>query len=845
MIPDKSYNVALCSHVKEDLQISITFSPLAHMVRLIELFLTYKTDRKYVALCLCNGASVAIFERAMEFVFEDIALVRPTVLISTPRLYNVLYNEYQRCMTNAPDQEKQVLEKIRGMLGGRLQSITTGGAPTSTPVLNFLHKCFPKCNITNGYGATEVGGIMNDGYLHADVEFKLIDVPEMNYYSTDQPYPRGELLVKTTSMFMGYLNEEELTSNALDKEGYVHTGDIVEHTGKRSFKIIDRKKNIFKLAQGEYVAPEAVENAYLDSSLIDQIYIYGNTTRAYVLAVVVPTSDNLTTDHDTLSELVIEDMKQIAKKAELQPYEIPRAIIIETDPFTNENEKLTSSMKIARFNCERIYKQQLEQLYEKLQQEEEKQMVDEFEEILGKSCGTNAKLSSMGIDSLHAVRFVNLIKKKYSVDVPITLLFDGKTSVSDVTSFIMNKKTVTGHEQVDWMKEIQVEPVVPKIEINDQVLSLQDKNVLLTGCTGFLGAFLLARLLTSSNCNVYCLVRATNNDGITRIQLTMNSFKLWKDEYASRIHAVNGSLAQPLLGIDQETYDQLASTIHIIYHNAAVVNSVMSYQQLKEDNVDGTRSLLEFATCSRTKVFHYISTIGVAQGFSKHVDESDQQENEVALCSRINCLGGYGQSKWVAEQLVRKYQQCGLPVTIYRPGMISGDTQHGCCNLSDWVTRFIRGCIVMGMYPDTSGRSLTAIPVDIVSDIIVSLSQKQESTSQYCFNIVTSDGMTFDKIMETASSTILERTSMVKVSFEAWKEELKKQVEKAEGTPRYDALWPLIALFRKGFYSQGAPFGNEKMVASYGQDLSPINENLVKKFVHFLDERGLTRQATE
>lgn len=137
------------------------------------------------------------------------------------------------------------------------------------------------------------------------------------------------------------------------------------------------------------------------------------------------------------------------------------------------------------------------------------------------------------------------------------------------------------------------------------------------------------------------------------------------------------------------------------------------------------------------------------------------------------------------------------------------------------------------------------LPVDIVSDIIVSLSQKQESTSQYCFNVVTSDSMTFDKIMETASSILPERTGMIKVPFAEWKEELKKQVERAEGTPRYDALWPLVALFRKGFYSQGAPFGNEKMAASYGQDLFPINEDLVKKYVNFLDARGLTRQAIE
>ena len=138
----------------------------------------------------------------------------------------------------------------------------------------------------------QVGGIVSDGITLPHTDIKLIDAPEMGYFTTDRP-PRGEICVKTPHMIDGYFKRPDITAEKF-VDGYFHTGDIgvVEEYGK--VKVIDRKKNIFKLAQGEFVSPERLENLYVASSCyISQMYIYGNSLQANVVAVVVPEPDEI------------------------------------------------------------------------------------------------------------------------------------------------------------------------------------------------------------------------------------------------------------------------------------------------------------------------------------------------------------------------------------------------------------------------------------------------------------------------------------------------------------------------------------------------------------------------
>jgi long-chain acyl-CoA synthetase len=116
----------------------------------------------------------------------------------------------------------------------------------------------------------------------------------MNYTSDDIDHdghhaPRGEICYRGYNTFKGYYRQPELTRETLDSEGFVHTGDIGQFDVKKgTLKIIDRKKNIFKLSQGEYIVPEKIENKLAHSHLIGQIFVYGDSLQHFLVAIVVP-----------------------------------------------------------------------------------------------------------------------------------------------------------------------------------------------------------------------------------------------------------------------------------------------------------------------------------------------------------------------------------------------------------------------------------------------------------------------------------------------------------------------------------------------------------------------------
>ena len=152
-----------------------------------------------------------------------------------------------------------------------------------------------------------------------------------------------------------------------DDDGYYRTGDIVAETGPDQLVYLDRRNNVLKLSQGEFVTVSKLEAAFGDSPLVRQIYVYGNSARSYLLAVVVPTDEALA-QHDAseLKTVVGESLQDVAKAAGLQSYEIPRDFLIETTPFTLENGLLTGIRKLARPKLKEHYGDRLEQLYAEL-----------------------------------------------------------------------------------------------------------------------------------------------------------------------------------------------------------------------------------------------------------------------------------------------------------------------------------------------------------------------------------------------------------------------------------------------------------------------------------------------
>ncbi|MFM7278900.1 MAG: thioester reductase domain-containing protein [Microcystis aeruginosa] len=317
---------------------------------------------------------------------------------------------------------------------------------------------------------------------------------------------------------------------------------------------------------------------------------------------------------------------------------------------------------------------------------------------------------------------------------------------------------------------------------------LEPKAILLTGATGFLGAYLLEELLQKTSADIYCLVRCSNiEEGKNRLQKNLEFYSLWQDDFNSRIVPIVGDLGKPLFGLSQLAFNELAAIIDIIYHNGAWVNSARPYSTLKPVNVLGTQEVLRLASREQTKFVHFVSTLGVFLGDNR---EEIGRITEIDSPNFVNLQGGYRQSKWVAEQLVMVAQKRGLPACIYRPSRIIGNSKTGINgNFQDFLCILLKGCIQLRKFPDLNTQ-IDIVPVDYVSQAIVGLSQQKNHAGQV-FHLINSQLISWETFF---NSLQLLGYSLEKVDYDNFYAELKYQLSQSPKNKVYSSLLLLLKL---------------------------------------------------
>ncbi|KAG5645915.1 hypothetical protein DXG03_005062 [Asterophora parasitica] len=389
----------------------ISYLPLAHIYE------------RVCELCVTSiGGRIGYFTGDPLRLLEDSQLLRPNFFPSVPRVLNRVYqaamaggnvpgfkgNLFRKAIQVKLDKlhatgdathifwDKLVFRKIQAVLGGQIALMSSGSAPISAEVMDFLKIAFA-CEVTEGYGMTEncattAKAWPNDptssgtvGPPQAVNEVKLIDVPAMGYTSEDKPNPRGELCVRGANCFKVYFKDEKNTKDTVDEEGWLRTGDVAEIDKVGRIKIIDRVKNIMKLSQGEYVALEKIENLYSSSPAVAQIYIHGDSLQSYLLAVIVPDPVQLSGIASKVfgKKIVPEDVQELvaackdervnqailaaitkeAKKNGLKGFETIRRIHLSPEPFSVEDGTMTPTMKIRRKDAYNKFKAELDHLY--------------------------------------------------------------------------------------------------------------------------------------------------------------------------------------------------------------------------------------------------------------------------------------------------------------------------------------------------------------------------------------------------------------------------------------------------------------------------------------------------
>jgi len=239
--------------------------------------------------------------------------------------------------------------------------------------------------------------------------------------------------------------------------------------------------------------------------------------------------------------------------------------------------------------------------------------------------------------------------------------------------------------------------------------------VLVTGATGFLGRHVLKALLRDTELSLVCLVRDGQElNASQRLLAAMSELEIDSPENLARITVIGGDIALPRFGLADKIYDDLSKDVGRVYHCAAHVNWARNYRQLREINVNGSLEVIRFACEKRCKPVVFVSTIAVCFAF----EHSGAVTEETDMLPHIERMPlGYAQSKCVAESLLRQACKRGLPVTILRPSLISGDSQSGKANTDDLIAALIEGCARAGVCGD-SDWLLDCVPVDMVADVV-------------------------------------------------------------------------------------------------------------------------------
>ncbi len=361
------------------------------------------------------------------------------------------------------------------------------------------------------------------------------------------------------------------------------------------------------------------------------------------------------------------------------------------------------------------------------------------------------------------------------------------------------------------------------------------QSILLTGGTGYTGAFLLREVLDRSNARVCVLARAEDDaTAALRVRQNLQEYGLARDGDEQRIEGIAGDMSRPYLGLSRKTYLDLAARAEIIFHNAAESSWTVPYARIKPVNVLGSLEVLRLACRVRIKPVHFVCSIAVYPGVP-----GEQQALEVELTSPEHVVGGYRQSKWVIDKLMNRARERGVPTYIYRVGAITGAHDTGACSTDTFINDLIKGCIQIGSILDYD-LMMELVPVDYCAAVVAHVALAS-GAAPGIFNVPGARSVSMNEVVDllVACGYPLRR-----LAYTDWYRELVAAIDRGED----NQLTRYLGLFGKdrpapeiGYPGHKPVFGTARLCAALeGSGLSCPNVDLTmwKRYVDYFVSIG-------
>ncbi|KAJ0423119.1 hypothetical protein BJY00DRAFT_299742 [Aspergillus carlsbadensis] len=682
-----------------------------------------------------------------------------------------------------------------------LRVVLMGGEAVNLRAMEAILSAGPPTHMMNAYGPTECCVYcLTHEITIKDVRAGKVSIGETigrnvcavcdEEGNPVKPGEEGELLVGGPGVSPGYVDQPEknvktfvAVPGMVDPETKLpyrmyRTGDLVRRRPDGQHDFLGRRDEQVKI-RGFRVELGAVRSVLMGTGHFAEVFAMAMNSKAAgagstLVAFVVLRADAVPD--------AVADAVEVAK-ATLPDYMVPHIEVV-------AEMSLNAHAKIDRKKLESIYNQRRDKLLNGINGHKEENKVMSTREQLASIWAMvlatpvpeykdNDDFFTLGGTSLQASLLITLIRQQLNTKISLLALYDHPTLgqlAAIVDQHRGSSMATIRDEQAILAADIKVAddlepPLQPIVDWRRDT----EGRVLLTGATGFVGAFFLSALLTMpSVCQVGCLVRAaTPVEALERIRATLVKYRLWQDSFSYKILPLCGDIQDRWLGLGEDRFHEIAAWSSVVFHFAALVNYTKPYSLHRPANVIGTANLARFAVTGRPKALHYCSSISCF-GPTGFVNGAKIIYEDASLLPHLPALPydhGYAQSQWVADALLQRLITRGFPIAIYRPGFITGDSKTGICNPDDFFSRLICAGLDLGAYPDLPDQRKEFVPVDYVVSAMLQISASVFSVG-HAFHLLPHRATSVDMAQTMELISQVRGTPIQRLRYDEWIERL-------------------------------------------------------------------------